>query len=61
MVVALKIKKEKAFTSLLSPLKDDESLYPIPITGYNISQRLNVTSCNFDLITGSNKIKEVNI
>ena len=61
MVVALKIKKEKAFASLLSPLKEDESLYPIPMTGVNISQRLILNSCRFDLVAGSNRSKEVNI
>ena len=45
---------------LLSPVQKDQSLYPIPMTGFNISQRINLVNSNFDLIKGSNKSKEVN-
>lgn len=45
---------------LLSPIQEDESIYPIPMTGFNISQKINLVNCNFDLIRGSNKSKEVN-
>lgn len=58
LTVALKIKKEPAFVGLLSPIQEDDSIYPIPMTGFNISQRINLVNCNFDLIKGSNKNKE---
>ena len=57
LTVALKIKKEPAFVGLLSPVQEDQSLNPIPMTGFNISQRINLVNSNFDLIKGSNKSK----
>ena len=60
LTVALKIKKEPAFVGLLSPVQEDQSLNPIPMTGFNISQRINLVNSKFDLIKGSNKSKEVN-
>ena len=59
LTVALKIKKEPAFAGLLSPVEEDSALYPIPMTGYNLSQNLNIVNCSFDLIKGSARNKEV--
>ena len=56
----MKIKKEPAFSGLLEPLSEEDSQYPVPVTGTNISQKLTLRDCNFDLIKGSAKNKEVN-
>ena len=58
LAVATKIKKLPAFSKLLE-IPEEDSFYPLPFTGENLSQKLKLKDCLFDKTPGSKKNKEV--
>ena len=57
IVVATKIKKEPMFRNLLE-IAEENSHYPLPETGINLSQKLCVKNCRLDIVAGSKRNKE---
>lgn len=57
IVVATKIKKEAMFRNLLE-IRDEDSHYPLPETGIDLSQKLCLNNCRFDIVAGSKRNKE---
>ena len=60
IVVATKIKKEAMFRNLLE-IRDEDSHYPLPETGIDLSQKLCLNNCRFDIVAGSKRNKEVGL
>ena len=58
LAVAMRLKKEPAFSRLLE-IPEEDSFYPLPLTGEDLSQKLRLTDCLFDTLPSSNKNKEV--
>ena len=50
----MKLKKEPDFSRLLE-ITEEESFYPLPLTGEDLSQKLRLTDYLFDTIPSSNK------